>query len=299
MHVVVTGANGHLGRVVVALLLAQGIEVSGIDKDTDRNVKIPQRKVDLCDLGQVFGALAGADAVVHLGAIPSPAHHPPEVVYTNNVIGQFNVFEAAAKLGINRVVSASSVSAFGFPFQHRWSEPLYFPLDEAHPLLPQDAYGLSKANGEAIADAYTRRTGGCAVSLRISTVVDDTTVHTFLKSLQQHPDRWPPLLWSYVHIDDVAQACLLALNGPLEGHQVFHVTSNDTFAEQPTNELLDRWFPNVPRRHTAGEVYWSLVDGHRSAEVLGYLPRYRWAEALGVSRPGEEHRRMEEQEKAL
>src|SRR5258706_4481967 len=299
MRVVVTGANRRLGRVVVSLLLEQGIEVVGLDMEVARQPGASIVRVDVCDLGQVFGAMAGADAVIHLGAIPTPRGRPPELVYFNNVMSQFNVFEAAANLGINRVVSASSVSAFGFPFQHRWSEPLYFPLDEAHPLLPQDAYGLSKANGEAIADAYTRRTGGCAISLRISTVVDDTTVHTFLKLLQQNPGGWAPLLWSYVHIDDVAQACLLALNGPLEGHQGFHVTSNDTFAEQPTNELLDRWFPNVPRRHTAGEVYWSLVDGHRSAEVLGYLPRYRWAEALGVSRPGEEHRRIEEQEKAL
>jgi UDP-glucose 4-epimerase len=296
MRVVVTGANGHLGRVVVALLLAQGMEVLGVDKERDRKARFHQMKVDLCDLGQVFGALAGADAVVHLGAIPSPNGFPPEVVYTNNVTGQFNVFEVAAKLGITRVVSASSVSAFGFPFQHRWSEPLYLPLDEVHPLLPQDAYGLSKANGEEIAAAYTRRTGSCAVSLRISTVVDDTTIHRFLEYMRHTPGEWPQLLWSYVHIDDVAQACLLSLTRPLEGHQIFHITSNDTLADQPTDELLERWFPKVPRHITTEEAYWSLIDGQKAASMLGYLPRYRWSEALGVTRPGRERSHTDQQE---
>lgn len=287
MHIVVTGANGHLGRVVMALLLAQGMEVSGIDKEIDRKVSPPLTRIDLCDLGQVFGALAEADAVVHLGAIPSPTGYPPELVYLNNISGQFHVFEAAAKLGIQRVVSASSISAFGFPFQHRWSEPLYFPLDEVHPLLPQDAYGLSKANGEEIAAAYTRRTGGCAVSLRISTVVDDQTVHYFRTLARQHPADLAPMLWSYVHIDDVARACLLALTSPLEGHQIFHLTSNDTLAELPTDELLTRWYPNVPRHITTEDAYWSLIDGQRAATMLDYHPAYRWSEALNALRPGE------------
>lgn len=296
MRVVVTGANGHLGRVVVARLLEQGIVVSGVDKELERKAQVPQTRVDLCDLGQVFGALAGADAVVHLGAIPSPTSRPPEVVYANNVLGQFHIFEAAAKLGITRVVWASSLSAFGFPFQHRWSEPHYFPLDEEHPLLPQDAYGLSKANGEEIAAAYTRRTGGCAVSLRFSTVVDDTTIHRFREYARRDPRMFAQALWSYVHVDDAAQACLLALTRPLEGHQIFHITSNDTLAEQPTDELLARWYPNVPRRISTDADYWSLVAGQRAERMLGYRPRYRWREALDLTQAGEESGEIQEKE---
>src|SRR5258706_3787021 len=192
MRVVVTGANGRLGRVVVSLLLEQGMEVIGLDKEVARQPGASMVRVDLCDLGQVFGAMAGADAVIHLGAIPTPRGRPPELVYFNNVMSQFNVFEAAACLRISRVVSASSISAFGFPFQHRWSEPLYLPLDEAHPLLPQDAYGLSKATGEEIAAAYCRRTGASAASLRISTIVDDSTVHQLLEHVRQKPEDWRP-----------------------------------------------------------------------------------------------------------
>jgi len=213
----------------------------------------------------------------------TPTGWPPEVVYQNNIMSQFNIFEAAARLGIQRVVSASSISAFGFPFQHRWSEPLYLPLDEAHPLLPQDAYGLSKATGEEIAAAYCRRTGASAASLRFSTIIDDTSMAQVLKSGRKNPGSWAPSLWSYVHVNDVAQACLLALTCSYEGHHVFHITSNDTNTDLPTNELLDHWFPTVPRRPKTHEPRWSLIDGTRAEEILGYRPRYRWSEALSAT----------------
>ncbi|HEX4714547.1 MAG TPA: NAD(P)-dependent oxidoreductase [Ktedonobacteraceae bacterium] len=277
MRIIVTGANGRLGRVVVAHLLEQGMEVVGLDREIISQSGASMIQVDLCDLGQVFGALVGAEAIVHLGAIPTPKGRSPELVYRNNVMSQFNIFEAAARLGIQRVVSASSISAFGFPFQHRWSEPLYLPLDEAHPLLPQDAYGLSKATGEEIAAAYSRRTGASAASLRISTIVSDETMQPLLERVRQNPGNWASSFWSYVHVNDVAQACLLALTHPYEGHQIFHITSNDTSTELPTDELLERWFPNVPRRTNSREPRWSLIDGTRAEEMLGYHPQYRWS----------------------
>ena len=278
MRIVVTGANGRLGRVVVARLLEQGMDVVGLDREFTHRTSALLVRVDLCDLGQVFGALVGAEAIIHLGAIPAPGGRPPELVYHNNVMSQFHVFEAAARLGIRRVVSASSISAFGFPFQYRWSEPLYLPLDEVHPLVPQDAYGLSKATGEAIAAAYCRRTDASAASLRISTIISDETMQMWLERVQENPGDWASSLWSYVHVNDVAQACLLALTRPYEGHQIFHITSNDTTSELPTDELLDRWFPTVPRRAHGHEARWSLIDGTRAEEMLGYRPRYRWSD---------------------
>lgn len=284
MRIVVTGANGRLGRIVVTHLLQQGFAVVGVDQQGTRFSDAPMITVDLCDLGQVFGALARADAVVHLGAIPAPTGRPPELVYRNNIMGQFNVFEAAAQLGIERVVSASSVSALGFPYQHRWSEPLYLPIDEQHPLIPQDAYGLSKANGEDIAAAYCRRTGGSAASLRISTVVnDEAAISRILAHVRRDPGASAHMLWSYVDVRDVAQACQLALTAPFKGHHPFYITSNDTTSELPTDELLERWFPTVSRRPGNRPPRWSLLDGARAAEMLGYNPQYQWTEKLAVS----------------
>lgn len=282
MRVVVTGASGRLGRTVATLLLAQQIEVIGLDVQAGTTSEVKWICGDLCNLGHVFGALAGAEAVIHLGAIASPLGRPPEVVYQNNIMAQFNVFEAAASLGIRRVVSASSISAYGFPFQHRWSEPLYFPLDEQHPLLPQDTYGLSKANGEEIAAAYVRRGAGTSVSMRISTIIDDSDIQTLLERVRLRPADSASVLWSYVHVSDVAHACWLALTRPLEGHQIFHITSNDTTSSLPTDELLKMCFPDVPCRAHGPEPRWSLIDGTHAASVLGYQPRYRWSDALNL-----------------
>jgi len=279
MRVVVTGAGGRLGRAVMARAQESGIEAVGVD----RIASVGQGSTivtDLCDLGQVCSVLASADAVVHLGAIPAPVGYPPDVVFRNNVLGQFNVYEAAAILGIRRVVEASSVSALGFPWQHRWSEPLYFPIDEQHPLLPQDAYGLSKAVGEEIAAAYCRRTGGSAASLRFSTIVDADGYRRFVDGVRARPGDFAPVLWSYTDQRDAAEACVLALTAPFEGHQPLFIVADDTSSELATDVLLERYFPAVPQRPGDRPARWPPIDGTRAAETLGYHPRYRWQAVL-------------------
>ncbi len=268
MRVVVTGAAGRVGKVVATWLARSGFDVVATDREAGQ-------RADLCDLGQVFGVFAGADAVVHLGAIPAPGGWPPEQVFANNTVAQFNVFEACAKLGIGRVVSASSLSAYGYPFQHRWSDPEYLPLDEQHPLVPQDAYGLSKAVGEQIAAAFCRRTGGVAVSLRFSTVIDEESLGHFTDLMREKPEIGACCLWSYVHVTDVARICEAALTTPLAGHHAVLWTAPDTLEVTPTDELLDRWYPSVPRRERRNE---SLVDCAHAKELFGIEPSYSWRE---------------------
>lgn len=280
MRTVVTGAGGLLGRAVVSRLEEQHIEVLAVDKTANRTVGTRWLKADLCDLGQAYGALAGADAVIHLAAIPNPTGRPPEVVFTTNVISTFNVFEAAANLGIRRVVGASSVSALGFPWQHRWSEPFYLPIDENHPLVPQDAYGLSKANGEEIAAAYCRRGAGSAASLRFSTILSEDAYSRYVDKVRADPGAYAHLLWSYVDLRDAAEACVLALAAPFEGHQPLYITAADTGSDLPTDTLLDRYFPLVPRRPGDRPARWSLLDLTRAAVMLGYHPRHRWQDVL-------------------
>lgn len=284
MRVAVTGAAGRLGRTVMARLQDTGREVIGLDR-IDPGGQGLIIVSDLCDLGQVCGVLADVDGVIHLGAIPAPIGHPPDVVFRNNVLGQFNVYEAAAILGINRVVDASSVSALGFPWQHRWSEPFYLPIDEAHPLLPQDAYGLSKAVGEQIAAAYCRRTGGSAVSLCFSTIVDVDGYRRFIDSVRARPSDFAPVLWSYTDRRDAVEACLLALTTPVEGYHPLFIVADDTSSEQATDVLLERYFPAVPRRPAQERpARWPLIDGTRAATVLRFHPRHRWQEMLDDAR---------------
>ncbi len=314
MRVVVSGALGHLGHAVVRMLVEQGLDVLALDLVEPHEVyrrmhegtlsdlgaatrregagELRYRLVDLTDLGQVYGALTGAGAVIHLGAIAAPSSHPPEVVFRNNVLGQFNVYEAAAVLGIGRVVSASSVSALGFPWQYRWSEPLYVPIDEAHPLIPQDCYGLSKVAGEEIAATFCRRTGGSAASLRFSTIIGEHYYRQYVDRVKQDVGAQAHMLWSYVDLRDAARACLLALDARFEGHAPMFVTSADTSSDLPTETLLQRYFPNVPRRTPAEEVpapltdRWSLLDCTRAWQVLAYRPQYSWPQVLAEQTAG-------------
>src|SRR4051794_33679580 len=156
MRVVVTGGSGLAGRAAVAHLVEHGYTVGNVDL-TPGDSTLPFRRADLTDLGQTYGALRGAEAVVHLAAIPRPTFDVPEVVFRTNVMATFNVLEAASALGIRRAVIASSVSVLGFPFFERPLTPAYVPIDEEHPLLPQDPYALSKRLGEELSAGYARR----------------------------------------------------------------------------------------------------------------------------------------------
>ena len=274
MYIAVTGASGRLGSAVVAALTERGHSVIEIDIRADAPSNNRRIRADLRDLGQTYGALAGAEAVIHLAAIPAPVGLPPEVVFTTNMNTTFNVFEAAATLGIRHVVYASSVSALGFPWQHRWSEPRYLPIDEDHPLLPQDCYGLSKASGEEIAAAYTRRGAGSAFSLRFSTILAPADYERHAAGARRDPGSQAHLLWSYVDLGDAADACVLAVEAAGEGHQPLYVTADDTTSDLPTDELLERYFPRVPRRDGDRPARWSLLNISRAEAVIGYKPRH-------------------------
>ena len=109
MRVVVTGGSGLAGRAVVAHLVAQGYDLTNVDL-VPSDGPAPFRRADLTDLGQVYGCLQDAEAVVHFAAIPRPTFDMPEVVFRTNVMGTFNVLEAASTLQVNCIVMASSVS---------------------------------------------------------------------------------------------------------------------------------------------------------------------------------------------
>ena len=122
MRIAVTGSNGKLGRVTVEALRSAGHRVTGFDLVSsvygDDTVRL-----DCADFGAVIGALSGVDtaarrfdAVLHLAGIPKPGATTDEEAFRVNVLGTYNVFSAAARLGIGRVIWASSETILGLPF---------------------------------------------------------------------------------------------------------------------------------------------------------------------------------------
>ena len=148
-RICVTGASGQAGRAVVTDLRAHGYDVAATDVAVTRaDREDGMLRADLTDYGQAVEALSRADAVVHLANIPAPGLSTPAVTFNANITMNFNVFQAAAALKLNRVVWASSETTLGLPFD---TPPRYAPVDEDHYPVPTSTYALSKVASETIA----------------------------------------------------------------------------------------------------------------------------------------------------
>ncbi len=280
MKVVVTGASGKAGRGVVRGLLDRGHDVLGVDLVPPGEQLTPSLIVDLTELGQTVECLAGAEAVVHLAAIPAGGIRTPETTFRTNLLSTYNVFEAARLLGLRRVVWASSETILGLPFERE--QPAYAPIDEEHPAYPESSYALSKLLGEELARQLSRWSGTPFVALRFSNIMEPGEYGRF-PSYWEDPRlrRWN--LWGYVDVRDVAQSCVLALESDLRGAEHFIVAAADTVMNRPSAELMAEVFPSVPLRATPG-AYDSLLSSAKAQRLLGYEPRHTWRDHVASGR---------------
>jgi UDP-glucose 4-epimerase len=232
VKVVVTGSRGKVGRAAAQAFVDAGHDVLGVDLVRpvfDAGVVVPGRyqMADLTDAGSAYAVVAGVDAVVHIAAIPQPTGNPPHVVLQTNVMSTFNLIEAAVRFGVKRFVNVSSESIVGNFFPERPFLPSYAPVDEEHPLFPQDPYALSKAFGEQMMDAAVRRSDIRAISIRPSTVHNEDNYESNLGPQVRDPSNLSANLWSYIDVYDLADALLLAAESELPGHEVFYIASPD------------------------------------------------------------------------
>ena len=276
MRVVVTGGSGKAGRWVVRDLRDHGHDVLNVDLVGDGSAHGQWVRADLTDLGAAFEVVAGADAVVHLAAIPAPDLLPPGETFRINALSTYNVFAAAVHNRASRVVWASSETVLGLPFDH---PPAFAPIDESHDARPETSYALSKVVGETLAGQFARQSGIPFIGLRISNIMEPTDYSRF-PTWQADPAvrRWN--LWGYVDARDVAQAVRLALAADIRGAEVCIVAAADTCMELESRELLEREFPTVPRRRPISGRE-TLLDIGRARALLGYEPAYSWQAAAG------------------
>jgi nucleoside-diphosphate-sugar epimerase len=278
MLVAVTGSSGKIGRAAVASIVAAGHKVVGLDLKPVAIEGMHPLICDCGDFGQVMGALSGADivgkvdAVVHMAALPAPGLATDHVTFNVNTLSTYNVFSAATRLGIKRVVWGSSETVHGVPFA---THPVFAPIDESHPDRTEWSYALSKKLGEVMADEFCRwHNDLCIVSLRFSNVfvAED---YGRRAAIDANPAQRTFNLWGYVDARDAGEACQLALQAPLQGHQRFVIAAADTIVSTPSAELMAQHFPDVPiRRPLKGNE--TLLSIARAAELLGYKPRHSW-----------------------
>ena len=273
MKILVTGGQGKVGRFVVQELVNAANEVIVFDRTPG-----PERGVvkylagDIQDLGQVIEAMHGAEAVIHLAAIHNPNIATASVTYQTNVVGTFNVHHAAFRLGVKRVVSASSNAIVGWSYGENFM-PDYLPIDENHPLRPEDAYGLSKEIGEAIARSYALK-GLQTVSLRPSGVVAPEELEAMKKAAGRRPLGFQA--YSYVDARDLAVAFRLAVERPLPGATVLFVVADDSTIAEPLCELYRRINPNIGDKASTLTGSSGAYANGRAKKVLGWKPTYSW-----------------------
>ena len=242
MKVLVTGGSGFIGRHVVQKLLEAGYDVLVYDLKTPP-IQIPFIKGDVRDLGSVEDAMRGSQLVVHLAAMVSAveAMENPSKAVETNVIGTFNVVEAARRCGVNKIVYAGSVAVYG--------EPMYLPIDENHPTIPKNVYGASKLSGESLLACYHGNYGLSYVSLRFFNVYGPCMkpgpyAGVIYKFLERIKERKPLIVEGdgkqtrdFVYVEDVAEAVVKALESEESG--VFNV---GTGKETSIMELADLLF---------------------------------------------------------
>ena len=276
-RVLVTGAGGRLGQHVVALLHSHGVAVTGLDRVDNPGLPADRWVTGVAaDLTAVDEAVAGAEAVVHLAAIPAPTMGTAEDVFVGNTAATFTVLERSARAGIRHAVIASSFSVTGLPFAPVSRRPAYLPVDEALPLQVEDPYALSKQVDEVTAAMMWWRYGLSVVAMRFPFLGDAaTSLPSRAQMLTATPEAGARDLWSYLDLRDAARVCLDGVALAPAGCQVVALAAPQTLCPYPTEALLDAFLPQVPRRIPfPGRS--APFDVTRARALLRFEPTHLW-----------------------
>ena len=289
MRVLFTGGSGKAGKHVVPYLVAQGHRVLNFDRVPLGIDGVHDLLGDICDAGQVYSAMrthaggdemdAGAaqlfDAVVHFAAVPRYGMVPDTETYRVNTVGTYNVIEAALKMGIRKVIVASSETTYGVCFSDGIVDPKVLPLDEDYDIDPMDSYGMSKKVNEVTARSFQRRFGADVYALRIGNVIEPHEYATVFPAAAADPGLRRRITFSYIDARDLGQIVDLCLKTDGLGFQVFNAVNDENSVPQPNSELLATYFPNVPLSRPVGERE-SLLSNRKIKEMLGFKERHPW-----------------------
>lgn len=290
LRIAVTGGSGRIGQRLVTLLVAHGHQVVSLDQRPLPTCPARFFFGDLRDRSLLHRSFADVDAVAHLGEIPNvEAPVSADSVYHHNTAVGSAVMQTAADLGVKRLVYASSCQAYGLWGQQRVA-PVQWPMDETHPLLPQNAYGLAKAMNEGYAQLIARLHGVSVAIFRFPWVLDknpDFTVAEDRAWLEGHTGPCETA-GIHVHLDDLAEGFRLALEQPRLGCEAYHFSADDVLTGRPIRERLRDHEPTYPplpddwpfaksplitakaRDHFGWRPQWNLAARYR--DVVGHDP---------------------------
>lgn len=310
-HVLITGGAGRLGRYLYTEFKEQGYQVALFDQKAPSEQPFPWEmprgtmfiRGDLTNLGDMMRAitLSQATLVVHVAAITHstdmqpgrgfPQMLPEDTTMRVNVMGTYVVLDACRRLGVKKVVFASSYYAIGVGGMINRAKPFevkYLPIDEEHPLFNQDTYGLSKQLGEIMLEAYSRAYGIKCVAFRLMGVSYPgiRPIGTDEK-LPESPRDWKggPIGTTFQYSDcrDIAYAMRLAADQDLENDYECFFHSSDTTFRGPTAPAIKLLYPDLAHLADGIEGEDGLCSTKKIKAMLGYESRYSWKKDLTAS----------------
>ncbi|MGH9281426.1 MAG: NAD-dependent epimerase/dehydratase family protein [Acidimicrobiales bacterium] len=288
---VVTGGAGLVGSHIVGQLVAAGagqvvvldLFGPGMAEEMAQDMAgapVRVEEADLRDAGAVRAATSGADYVFHQAALAlRPCQDQPRRAVEVNVVGTFNVLEAAVEAGVGKVVAASSSSVYG--------EALYLPTDEAHPFNTDLFYGATKVAGEQLLRCFHKAYGLAYVALRYLNIYGPhraygpANVDVFGHFARRIEAGEPPRIdgdgsatMDLVYVGDAARANLLAAVADVEA-EVLNIASGRETTVRELAETMVRVYgrPDLapectPRDSKLVARRWGTAD--RAREVLGF-----------------------------
>ena len=289
MRILFTGGSGKAGRHACAYLRDHGHRVVNFDRVPLNMDGVDDRLGDMTDLGQVYDALSSIanfddllpgtgvprfDAVVHFAAVPRILVTGDAETYRTNTLGTYNVIDAALKMGVRKIIFASSETTYGICFADGTRKPDYLPLDEDHPVIPEDSYAMSKVCNEVTARSFQRRSGADIYGLRINNVIEPHEYETDFPAYLENPDLRLRNFFAYIDARDLGQMVQCCLDTDGLGYEVFNVANDDHSVALDTDELVARYYDGVPvadmgRRET-------FYSNARAKRLVGFKPEHSW-----------------------
>lgn len=289
-RILFTGGSGKAGRHVVPWLLGKGHRVLNVDLVPLDHPGVDNLSADITDSGQMFDAMTSYanfgemapgtgvprfDAVVHFAAVPRILIRPDNETFRINTMGTYNVIEAAVKLGIRKIVIASSETTYGVCFSDGDTDPHSLPLEEDYDVDPMDSYGLSKVLNEKTARTFQRRSGFDIYALRIGNVIEPHEYEALFPGYFEHPEVRRRNAFCYIDARDLGQIVHLCLEKDGLGFQVFNAGNDTNGMNIPTRELIERFYGGVPVTREMGENE-ALFSNAKVREVLGFREEHDW-----------------------
>ena len=290
MRILFTGGTGKAGRHVVPYLMSKGHRVLNVDLLPFDHPGVFNRIADISDAGQMFDVMTSYahfdelepgtgmpafDAVVHFAAVPRIMITSDNECYRVNVMGTYNVIDAALRAGVRKIIFASSETTYGVCFADGERKPEYIPVDEEHPTVPEDSYATSKVVNEVTAKSFQRRSGADIYGLRINNVIEPHEYQANFPDFITDAAKRRRNIFSYIDARDLGHMVECCLQTDGLGYEVFNVSNDDHSVAAKTQELIDAFYQGVPVKKEMGpdETFYS---NDKAKRMLGYQPAHHW-----------------------